>query len=141
MKSKLRRLRLIQLAMIAIIPIFGWLAEFGRDPGSNDWTWRRWLVTGLALWGTLGGFRLRPRLLHRSEQMLTKDASNPKALKPWEAGNFIGLASAVSVVLWGSVVRMVLGGAFWQGLLFYAPGLFLLLLWMPRMPITTPAAP
>jgi F0F1-type ATP synthase membrane subunit c/vacuolar-type H+-ATPase subunit K len=140
MKSKLRRLRLIQIAMIAVIPIFGWVAEFGRDPGSNDWTWRHWLVTGLALWRALGGFRLRPRLLHRSEQLLTNDASNPKALKQWEAANFIGLASAESVVLWGSVVRMVLGGALWQGLLFYAAGLVLLLLWTPRMPITASAA-
>ena len=140
MKSKLRRLRLIQLAMIAVIPIFGWVAEFGRDPGSSDWTLRHWLVTGLAFWGALGGFRIRHRPLHRSEDALAKDLSNPKALKQWEAGHLIALASAESLVLWGLVLRMVLGGALWQALLFYAAGLFLLLLWTPRIPITTPAA-
>jgi F0F1-type ATP synthase membrane subunit c/vacuolar-type H+-ATPase subunit K len=140
MKPKLKKLRLIQLAMIAVIPIFGWVAEFGRGRGSRDWNLGHWFVTGLALWSAFGGFRLRHRLLLRSEQAAAKDASNPKALKQWEAGNLIGLASAESVVLWGLVVRMVLGGALWQASFFYAVGLLLLLLWTPRMPITTPAS-
>jgi F0F1-type ATP synthase membrane subunit c/vacuolar-type H+-ATPase subunit K len=140
MKSKLRRLRLIQLAQIAVIPIFVSIAEIGREPGSSDWTLRHWLVMGLALWAALGGFRFRRRMIHRSEEALAEDASNPKALKQWEAGNVVVLAMAESIVLWGLVVRMVLGGALWQASLFYAAGLLLLLLWTPRMPITTPAS-
>lgn len=136
-KSKLKKLRLIQLALIAVIPIFGWVAEIGRDPGSSEWSLRHWLVTGLALWVALGGFRFRRRMIHRSEELLAQDASNPKALKQWEAGNVLVLAMAEAVVLWGLVMRMVLGGAFWQASLFYSTGLFLLLLWTPRMPITT----
>jgi hypothetical protein len=50
MKPKLKKLRLIQLAMIAVIPIFGWVAEFGRGRGSSDWNLRHWFVMGLALW-------------------------------------------------------------------------------------------
>jgi hypothetical protein len=65
MKSKLRKLRLIQLALIAVIPILGWVAEFDRDSGSNDWTLRHWFVTGLALWSAFGGFRVRRRLVVR----------------------------------------------------------------------------
>jgi len=86
----------------------------------------------------LGGFRLRRRFLQRSGEELAKDASNLKALKEWEAAHLIGLASAEAIVIWG--VRMVLGGALWQASLFYATGLLLLLLWTPRMPITTPAS-
>ena len=138
MKPKLTKLRLIQWALVAVTPIFGWVAEIGRDPGSNDWTLRHWVVTGLALWTALGGFRLRRRMLRRSLQSLEKDSSNPKALKQWEAGHIIGLAMAEGVVQWGLVVRMVLGGALWQASLFYAVGLLLLLCWTPRMP-TTPA--
>jgi F0F1-type ATP synthase membrane subunit c/vacuolar-type H+-ATPase subunit K len=140
MKAKLRKLRLIQLALIAVIPIFGWVAEIGRGRGSSDWTLGDWLVTGVALWAALGGFRLRRRMIGRSEEALAKDASNTKALKQWEAGHVIGLAMAGSVVLWGLVVRMVLGGALWQASLFYAAGLLLLLLWTPRTPIATPAS-
>lgn len=140
MKSKLRKLRLIQFVLIAVIPIFGWVAEIGRDPGSSDWTLKHWLVTGVALWAAFGGFRLRRRLLDRSIQAPAQDASNPKALKQWEAGHLVGLAAAESVVLWGLVMRMVLGGALWQASMFYAAGLFLLLLWTPRIPITTSAS-
>ena len=134
-ESKLRKVRLIQWALVAVVPICALVAEIGRSRGSNDWTWRHWLVAGLALWSVSGGFHLRHRLLHRSEQALAKDVSNPKSLKQWEVGQIIGLAMAEGVAWWGLVVCMVLGGAFWQASLFYVAGLFLLLLWTPRMPI------
>ena len=134
MKPKLTKLRLIQWALIGVTPILGWVAEIGRKPGSNDWTLWHWVVTGLALWTALGGFRVRRRVIFRSLQALAKDSSNLKALKQWEAGQVIGLAMAEGVVQWGLVVRMVLGGALWQASLFYAAGLLLLLLWTPRMP-------
>ena len=120
MKTRIPKLRLIQWALIAAIPIFGWIAEIDRDPGSNDWTLRHGVVAGLALWVALVGFRFRRRLLDRSSQELAKDSSNPKALKHWEIGNVIGLAMAEGVVQWGFVVGTVLGGALWQASLFYA---------------------
>jgi F0F1-type ATP synthase membrane subunit c/vacuolar-type H+-ATPase subunit K len=135
-KSKLRKVRLIQVALIAAIAIFGWVAEFDRRPGGNDWTFRHWLVTGLALWGASAGFRLRHRLIILSEGLLAQDPSNPKGLKKWEAGNVISLGVAESVAMWGLIVRMVLGGALWQASLFYLASLLLLLLWTPRMPTT-----
>jgi hypothetical protein len=137
MKSKLRKVRLIQLGLIAVIPIVGSITEILFDRGNGDWTWLHWLVTGLVLWSVLGGFRLRSRLIHRSEESLAKDPSNSKALRQWEAGQLIGLATGESIVWWGLVLRMAFGGARWQALLFYAAGLFLLLLWTPRLPITT----
>jgi hypothetical protein len=139
MKSRLTKLQLIQWALIAAIPIFGWVAEIDRDPGNNDWTWRHGVVAGLALWVALEGFRFRRRLLDRSSQELAKDSSDPKALKHWEIGNIIGLAMAEAVVQWGLVVCMVLGGALWQASLFYAVGLVLLLLWTPRKPTIQPS--
>lgn len=139
MKSKLGKLRLIQSVYIVAIPLFGWVAESVRGRGSSDWTLWHWVMTGLALYAALGGFFLRRKLMRRSEEALAKDASNPKALKQWQAGHLIGFASAEAIVIWGVVVRMVLGGALWQASLFYAAGLFLLL-WTPRMPITTPAS-
>jgi hypothetical protein len=133
MKSRLRKLRLIQLALIASIPIFGWIAEVAFFPGSNDWTLRHWSVAGLALLAAWAGLRLRYPLLSRSKQALAKDASNPKALRQWEAGNVIGMACAENVSMYGLVVRMGFGGTLWQASLFYAAGLVLLLLWTPRL--------
>ena len=140
MKSKLGKIRLIQAAFIVAILLFVRVAESVRGRGSNHWTLWHWVMTGLALYAALVGFFFRRKLLRRSEEALAKDASNPKALNQWQAGHLMGFASAEAIVLWGVVVRMVLGGALWQASLFYAAGLFLLLLWTPRMPITTPTS-
>lgn len=133
MKSKLRKLRLIQFALIAVIPIFGLLAEIVSYPGSNNWTLGHWLVTCFALCVAWAGFRLRHMLLHRVEQKLVMDASNPKALKQWAAVHVCVLAMAENVALCGLVVRLVLNGALWQASLFYAGSLILLMLWTPRL--------
>jgi hypothetical protein len=140
MKSELGKIRLIQAAFIVAILLFVRVAESVRGRGSNDWTLWHWVMTGLALYAAWVGFFFRRKLLRRSEEALTKDASNPKALKQWQAGHLMGFAFAEAIVLYGVVVRMVLGGALWQASLFYAAGLFLLLLWTPRMPITTPTS-
>jgi F0F1-type ATP synthase membrane subunit c/vacuolar-type H+-ATPase subunit K len=138
MKSRLSKLRLFHVAFIASVPLYGWFAENIRHRGSSNWTSWHWVVTGLALCVALAGFRLRRRIIGRSEKALAKDASDPKALKQWEAGQLIGLAFAENIALWGVLLRVVLAGALWEASLFYAAGLFLLLLWTPQMP-TTPA--
>ena len=79
---------------------------------------------------------MRRRLIRRAEEALAKDASNPKAVRQWQAGQFIGMPFAESIALCGVLVRMVIGGALWQASLFYALGLLLMLLWTPRMPTT-----
>ena len=122
------------------IPFFGWIGESIRGHGSSDWTLWHWLMTGLALYAGLTGFFFRRTLMRRSEDALAKDATDPKALKQWETGQLIGMSMAEGVVVMGFVVRVVLGGVLWQASMFYAAGLLLLLLWTPRMPITTPAS-
>jgi hypothetical protein len=74
LKARLSKLRLVQIAIIASIPMFGWVAEISRDPGNSGWTLKHWLVTGLALWALAGGSRVHHRMLIRSEQELAKDA-------------------------------------------------------------------
>src|ERR1035437_4171049 len=111
MKSKLGKIRLIQAAFIVAILLFVRVAESVRGRGSNHWTLWHWVMTGLALYAALVGFFFRRKLLRRSEEALAKDASNPKALNQWQAGHLMGFASAEAIVLWGVVVRMVLGGA------------------------------
>jgi hypothetical protein len=75
--------------------------------------------------------------MRRSQEALVQDSAIPKAIKQWEGGHIVGMACAESIVLWGLVVRMALGGALWQASLFYLAALFLLLLWTPRMPSAT----
>jgi hypothetical protein len=139
MKSKLRKLRLMQFAMIATIPLFGWVTQSLRGSGGRHWTFWHWVMTGLALYAALGGFFLRRKLMHRYEEAIAKDPFNPKALKQWESGHLVGLVSAEAIVIWGASVRIVLGGDLWQASWFWAVGLLLLLAWTPRMP-TKPAS-
>jgi len=134
MEPVFKKVRVIQWALLATIPLFAWVAEIGHGSGNSDWTWRHWLVMGLCVWSVSGTFRLRSRMLHRSEEKLKKNAADPKAAKQWEAGHIISLAMAEGVALWGLVIRMVFHGALWQASIFYVMALFLLFLWTPRMP-------
>ena len=134
LKASVSKLRLFQFAMIASIPMFGRVAEMARQPGSNSWTSWHWVVTAVALCTAFVGSTFRRRMLARAATALAKDASDPKALKWWEAGQVLGMAYAESIVLCGLVVRMVLRGALWQASLFYSAGLVLLLYWTPRLP-------
>ena len=134
LKASLSKLRLFQFAMIAAIPMFGWVAEMARHPGSNNWTLWHWVVASVALYIVFAVSTFRRRLLDRAATALAKDASDPKALKQWEAGHMVGMAFAENIALWGMVVRLVLGGALWQASLFYSVSLILLLYWTPRLP-------
>jgi hypothetical protein len=135
----LRNLRMLQWGLMAALLIFAVVTEIVCVPGKDDWNVKHWLITGFALWAVLGAFHLRRKLLNRSRQALAKDASDPKGLKQWEVGHVISLAMAGGVAMWGLVVRFVLVGALWQASLFYAAGVFLLLLWTPRLPIANPS--
>jgi hypothetical protein len=76
-------------------------------------------------------------MVHRAEEKLEKNFADAKATKQWEAGHIISLAMAEGVAFWGLAIRMVFHGTLWQASLFYVMALFLLLLWTPRMPITS----
>lgn len=135
LRASVGKLRLIQFAMIVAVPMFGWVAEMDRRPGSNSWTLWHWAVSAVALWIVFAGANFRRRVLTRASTSLAKDASDPKALKQWESGQIVGMAFAENIALWGLLVRMVLGGAFWQASLYYSVSLILLLYWTPRLPI------
>jgi hypothetical protein len=137
-KSALGKLRLIHAAFVVAMPLFVWITQSVCGRARSEWTLWHWVMTGLALYAVWGGFFFRRKLMRRSEEALRKDSANPKSLKQWQAAQFIGMPFAETIVLYGVVVRMVLGGTLWQASPFYAAGLFLLLLWTPRMP-TAPA--
>ncbi len=131
-KSKLGKLRLIQLLLIGFVLISAFFAELAPGRTGGRWNWAHWLVAGLAAVCMLEGFHFRHRFLRPSADALARDTRNLKALKRWEAWQLMCLAMAESVACCGLVVRMVLGGTLWQALLFYSVGLFLLVLWTPH---------
>src|SRR5260370_17881299 len=106
----LRNLRMLQWGLMAALLLFAGVAEMVCVPGNDDWNLKHWLITGMALWGVLGAFRLRRKLLNRSRQALTKDASDLKWLEQWEVGHVFSLTLAGGVATWGLLVRFVLVG-------------------------------
>ncbi len=132
---RLKQLRLIQIGLIVVISIFAWVAEIGRGPGGGEWTWRQWLVAGLALWSISSGITLRRRISKRSAELSSQSQRGEKVIRLWRSGQLMNLWIAASVALWGLVVRMALRGALWQAAVFYASGFFLLLLWTPQRPV------
>lgn len=139
MESAFKKVRFIQWALLAAIPLFAWVAEIGRGTGSSDWSWRHWFAMGLAVWSVSAAFRLRNRLVHRSTEKLMNDATDAKAVRQWEVGQVVTLAMVEGVGFWGLALRMVFHGTLWQASIFYATAVFLLLLWTPRMPSGTPS--
>lgn len=139
MRSALKKLWVVHAAYVMAVLLFAFIAESVCPPGRSDWTTWHWVITGFALYGVVIGFLYGKKLLHRTEDSLEKDGANSRTLKRWQAAHFVGMAGAESVAIWGVVDRMVLGGTFWQASLFYATGLFVLLLWTPRMPNVSPS--
>lgn len=137
MELAFKKVRLIHWALISAVPLFAWIAEIGRAKGCADWTWRYWLVMGLAAWSTSGAFRFRSRASHRANENMSNYPNDTKAVKQWKAVQILSLAMAEGVAYWGLLVPMVFDGTFWQASLFYAAALLLLLLWTPRLPSAT----
>jgi hypothetical protein len=99
LKTRLTKVRLFEVAMLASIPMFVWVGEMDRPPGSGSWTLRHWVVSAFALSVVAWGSSIRRRVLTLAEMALAKDASDSKALRRWESGQILGMAYAESLAL------------------------------------------
>lgn len=83
----------------------------------------------------LGG--IRSRQMARAFEVLRKAPEDAAALVLWRAGQILGFVSAESVSLFGLVLKFL--GASWNiAGLFFAVGIFLLLLWRPQLDLPEP---
>ena len=107
-KVKVRKLRLIQLAMIAFVLISGSLLDLTLIQTGGRWTLWHWLGTGLAVGCILEGFRFRHRLMPPSEKAFAEGGGTPQALERWEVGQVIGLWMATAAAMYGLMMQKVL---------------------------------
>lgn len=135
MKSALKKMRLIQWALLLSIVLFALITELlHEDRGSSEWNWQHWLLVGYVAYAVFIAMRFRQRLFKRAVESLRNCQGDDKAARSWQAGNIISFLIAENIGLGGLVIRFVLHGTLWQASLFYAAGISLLLLWTPRMP-------
>jgi hypothetical protein len=132
MIANLRTLRLLYFVLAASLLVCICGLETIQGAGCTDWTLWHWLITSLAASAVLAGFSLRRKFLRSSETLLARNASDPKALRKWQAAQVLGLAFGGGVAQYGLILRIALKGTFWQASLFYAVGLLLLILWRPQ---------
>ena len=134
MKPALKKMRLIQWALLLSIALFALLTELLHEGrGSSEWNWRHWLLVGYVAYTVYVAMRFRHRLFKRAVENL-RNGEGDKAGRSWQAGNLISFVMAENIGLCGLVIRFVFHGTLGQASLFYAAGIFLLLLWAPRMP-------
>ncbi len=138
MKAKIGKLRIIQVAHLITIPILVWVANMIPPADSPDWTLWHWIVTGFAVYSVCVGFFLRRKLMQGSLKALQDNPLDSKAVKQWQTAQLVSISLAEAPVVCGWVLQFFLGAMIEQAAPFYAAGLFLLLLWTPRMPTTTP---
>src|SRR4029077_3211520 len=98
-KSKLRKLRLIQLLLIAFVLISASLAELTFARTGSHWSLQHWLMSGLAVVCMLEGFNFRYRFLPPASVALARDPASPKALRRWEAWLMMCITMAGTVAM------------------------------------------
>ena len=89
------------------------------------------------------GATLRRKFLDAAEERLRQEPHDAKGLQLWRTGNIFSFAIAESVMLLG-VAQKFLGARWTISGIFFALGLLLMILWMPRLEMyasTNPSAP
>ena len=75
---------------------------------------------------------LRSRLLTPCMEILRSNPDDAQALGRWRAGNIISFIIAETVALFGFALKF-LGASWFVAGLFFATGIFLLLIWTPQL--------
>jgi hypothetical protein len=132
--ATLKRLRIIQAGIILFLLVSESLAELTPRRATVQWSFGHYLMAGLALFCLLEGFNFHYRFLSAAGSWLARDVANPKALRRWQAWQLMCLVLPASVAVDGLAFRMSFYGPLRQAAVFYAVGLFFLLLWTPRLP-------
>lgn len=133
MEAALRQVRIIYFALILSAVMSITAGELIQIPPSPDLTIMV-LVFGFVGLADLGlGFFLRQSILGSAQETLRRDPKNDEALQSWRRGNILSFVFGTTIVIFGLVVR-VLVGRIELALPFYIIGGIALILWRPTHP-------
>jgi len=137
--ATLKQLRLIQAGIVLFLFISITLGELAPKRSVPPWSFSHSLIAALGLVCLLEAFNFRYRFLPAAAAKLARNVTDATALRRWRAWQLMCIAMAASSAFYGIVIRTALHGPLWQALLFYVPGICLLLIWTPRLPAPAPA--
>jgi hypothetical protein len=133
MEATLKKLRIIQIALIAWLAFLIYLAEHIHSSSAALKPAVLWAIVALGIYLMIMILSYRVRRLSPALEKLRHQPSDAAALKKWELWSITILVLSQSLGLYGMCLR-VLGASFSQALGFYAGGIILLLLFTPRRP-------
>jgi hypothetical protein len=128
MTSALHRLRFIQAGCMVLILACILVGHFlARSNGRPATVFLQLIIVLAAVWSGTGGFTFQRKLLKARPSV---EGSKSTPFMRWKASQVFRLWSAVSVVVWGLVLREV-GGSLVLADVLFGLGTVLLLTWKP----------
>ena len=137
--ASLRSMRMLHVILLASIFAAAYIAErvisvatFAPDIYFKG-------LTLLAVADGIIAFVYRRRLLRSAMEGLQRDSGDAAALAQWRKANVFGMVMAVSISLYGFVLRAI-GGSRLVAAPFFVAGVILMLLWRPQLDETAGGA-
>ncbi len=129
----LRVLRIVHVALLVSVALYVHVAIITAP---HPTTVPPALIVGIALMAILvaaAAFVFRAKFVSPAEEILATNSEDRAALARWRLGQFVSLALAESVVVYGFVLKFL--GAEWKiAGIFFAAGTALMLIFTPQRP-------
>jgi len=133
MESSLKLLRTIQMALLASVLLYAFLAAKLGPATQKTAPVVLYAIAAVAVSVTVGILMVRRAMVMRAESVLSVNAEDSSALNRRRAGYIIVLALSETIAVHGLVLRFV-GFGFSQALPFFLASFILMLFFGPRRP-------
>jgi len=131
-RQSLRNIRITHFAFLGIPALLFFLLSTLHIKARAEPTFLPMVLAVLAVSEVGIATTLRGKLVHPAVEKLQRSPRDSAALEQWRRGNILSLVFALTVVLYGVVIR-VMGFSWNIAAWFFVAGFFLLLWWTPRM--------
>ena len=131
-QSALLTTRAVQSILIASIALYALEAERIAGLETGILPIRAWSLIIVALGTVISTVILRKRFLHLANEELRLDPHDVRALSQWRKITMMSMVLAMSIGLYGFILRMMGNSQFVEWLFFFS-SVGLLFLWRPRL--------
>jgi len=138
--SSLRQMRIVHGIFAVAIVLYAYTAEqlTGKNGSGVQSEFLYGIITVAGLDGLIAYYFRRTKLLPALEK-LRMNANDSEALKQWRFSTILSMCLALSIALYGFVLRF-LGASRHVSWSFYVAALVLLLIWRPQLEIANEPA-
>ena len=134
--SAVQKVRTVQIVLMITIPLYGLAGESLAPLVPKELKIILPAILMFDLFIVVGGLILRARMVRAAEEALRLHPDDAQALNRWRAGTLGLLVLTESVALSGVALR-IMGSSFWDVVPFYAGAILLMLLWTPRLDVSS----